>query len=99
MIIFGIIVIALIIFLVMRNQKDKKKLEEKLNSDFHKSKDEEGDAEIDHVLKWFIFGLLGDIQINLAFPGLKMDMLNSLYPCPSSLQGQQHFYPRIFPGK
>ncbi len=51
LIIFGIIVIALIIFLVVRNQQDKKKLEEKLNNDFHKSKDEEGDAETDHVLK------------------------------------------------
>lgn len=51
LIIFGLLVFALIVFLVVRNQQDKKKLEEKLNNDFHRSKDEEGDAETDHVLK------------------------------------------------
>lgn len=51
LIIFGLLVFSLIVFLVVRNQKDKKKLEEKLNNDFHRSKDEEGDAETDHVLK------------------------------------------------
>ncbi len=51
LILFGILAIAFIVFLVVRNQKDKVKLEDDLNNDFHKSKDEEGDAEIDNVLK------------------------------------------------
>jgi FtsZ-interacting cell division protein ZipA len=51
LILFGALALALIIFLVMRNQKDKVKLEDDLNNDFRKSKDEEGDAEIDKVLK------------------------------------------------
>ena len=48
---FGILVVALIIFMVVRNKKDKNKLVDKLNNDFHKSKDEEGDIEIDEVIK------------------------------------------------
>lgn len=51
LILFGIAAIALIIFLVVRNQKDKEKLEDTLNNDFHKSKDEEADVEIDEVTK------------------------------------------------
>ncbi|HMI77946.1 MAG TPA: hypothetical protein VK484_04095 [Ferruginibacter sp.] len=51
LIIFGIIALALIIFLVVRNQKDEKKFEEEANQDYHKTKDEEGDAEIDKVTK------------------------------------------------
>lgn len=47
----GIIVIALIAFLVWQNIKDEKQLEEKIKQDYSKSKDEEGDAEIDEVLK------------------------------------------------
>ncbi|MBK6379615.1 MAG: hypothetical protein IPN43_13190 [Chitinophagaceae bacterium] len=48
---FGILIIVLIVFLVVRNQKDKSKLEDKLNNDYHKSKDEEGDIETDEVMK------------------------------------------------
>ncbi len=48
---FGILVIVLIVFLVIRNQKDKNNLENKLNNDFHKSKDEEGDMETGGVMK------------------------------------------------
>ena len=51
LILFGTLALALVIFLVARNQKDKVKLEDDLNNDFPKSKDEEGDAEIDKVLK------------------------------------------------
>ncbi len=51
LILFGIIMIVLIIFLIVRNQKDKKQLEEKLNNDFHKSKDEEGDIDTDEAMK------------------------------------------------
>jgi Tfp pilus assembly protein PilF len=42
---------ALIVFLVRRNQKDEKKFEDQLKNDFPKSKEEEGDAEIDEVMK------------------------------------------------
>jgi len=48
---FGIAAIALIAFLVWRNLKDEKQFENKLKNDYHKSKDEEGDAEIDEVKK------------------------------------------------
>lgn len=50
-ILFGIAVLALIVFLVVRNVKDEKVFEDQLNNDYHKSKEEEGDAEIDEVLK------------------------------------------------
>lgn len=51
LILFSIAAIALIVFLVVRNQKDEKKFEEQTNNDYHKTKDEEGDAEIDEVMK------------------------------------------------
>lgn len=51
LILFGIAAIALIVFLVVRNQKDKTKLEDQLNNDFHKSKDAEGDIEADELMK------------------------------------------------
>ena len=52
LILFGIAAIALIVFLVRRNIKDEKQLEEKIKQDYHKTKDEEGDAEVDNVLKY-----------------------------------------------
>jgi len=48
---FGLAVLALIVFLIVRNIKDEKVFEDQLNNDYHKSKEEEGDAEIDKVLK------------------------------------------------
>jgi uncharacterized protein YoxC len=51
LILFGIAAIALIIFLVIRNRKDEKVLEEQLNNDYHKTKEEEGDVEIDELTK------------------------------------------------
>lgn len=50
-ILVGIAAIALIVFLVIRNQKDEKQFEQQIKNDYHKVKDEEGDAEIDEVLK------------------------------------------------
>ena len=47
LIITGVMLAALLIFLIYRNQQEKKKLEQKLNEDFKKSKDEEGDIEIE----------------------------------------------------
>lgn len=46
-IITAVVLAAFLIFLVYRNQKDKKKLEQKLNEDYKKSKDEEGDVDIE----------------------------------------------------
>ena len=46
-----IVDIALIVFLVWRNVKDEKEFENQLKQDYHKSKDEEGDAEIDQAMK------------------------------------------------
>ena len=51
LILVGIAVVALIVFLVMRNQKDEKQFEQKLKNNYHKTKDEEGDTEIDEVMK------------------------------------------------
>ena len=51
LILFGIAAVALIVFLVVRNQKDEKVFEEQIKNDYHKTKDEEGDAEIDKVTK------------------------------------------------
>ncbi len=43
-ILVGISAIALIVFLIRRNQKDEKQLENKLNNDYPKPRDEEGDV-------------------------------------------------------
>ena len=46
----GIIALAFIIFLVWRNVKDEKQFEDQLKQDYPKSKDEEGDVEIDRKM-------------------------------------------------
>ena len=51
LIFIGIAAIALIVFLVIRNLKDKKQFEQELNNDFPKNKKGEGDIEIDEVMK------------------------------------------------
>jgi low affinity Fe/Cu permease len=50
-IVVGIAVIALIIFLVVRNNKDEKVFEQQLNNDFTKPKEEGEDDEIDTTIK------------------------------------------------
>jgi preprotein translocase subunit YajC len=45
-IIVGIILVGLVIFIIIRNRKDKKELEQKLNSYFPIKKEGEGDGEI-----------------------------------------------------
>jgi low affinity Fe/Cu permease len=47
LIITGVALVSLLLFLVNRNRRDKKILERKLNEDYKKSKDEEGDIEIE----------------------------------------------------
>ena len=51
LVVFGLAAVALIVFLVRRNQKDEKKFEKQLNEDYHKSKDEEGDAAAEDTKK------------------------------------------------
>lgn len=51
LILFGIAAIALIVFLVVRNVKDEKELEDKIKNDYRKPRDNEDDIEIDKELK------------------------------------------------
>ena len=46
-IIVGIAVLALIIFLFVRNLKDEKKLEKQIENDYQKPRNDKGDIEID----------------------------------------------------
>ncbi len=46
-VIVGIIVIALVVFTIIRNQKDKNEFEQQINNDYPKKKDAENDVEID----------------------------------------------------
>jgi low affinity Fe/Cu permease len=46
-IIFGVAAVTLIIFLVVKNLKDKKELENKIKQDYKKPRDNEGDIEIE----------------------------------------------------
>ena len=48
-IIVGILGIALIAFLIIRNKKDKKEFETKMNNDYTKTRNEEGDIEINEL--------------------------------------------------
>ncbi len=49
-ILVGIAVVALILFLVIRNLKDEKRFEKQLNSDVHK-KDPEQETDTGEILK------------------------------------------------
>ena len=49
LIIFGILAIALIIFLIVRNQKDEKDFEKTLNNDYPKPKSDDEDIDIDDL--------------------------------------------------
>jgi len=51
LIIVGIVIIVLIALLIWRNIKDEKKFESQLKNDYRKPKEEEGDIEIDEVMK------------------------------------------------
>ncbi len=44
----GITAILFIILLVIRNQKDKREVIDQMKNDYPKSKNEEGDADIDN---------------------------------------------------
>jgi len=47
-IIFGALALILLVFLIIRNQKDKKEVIGQMKNDYPKSKDREGDADIDN---------------------------------------------------
>lgn len=47
----GILLIALVVFLIRRNMKDEEEFEHLVNEDYRKSKDEEGDVQIDEITK------------------------------------------------
>jgi hypothetical protein len=51
LILVGIGAIALIVFLVVRNNKDEKVFEKQLNNDFTKPKEETADDEIDTIVE------------------------------------------------
>ena len=48
LIIVGVVALLFIIFLIIRNQKDKKEVIDQIKQDYPKSKDEEGDADVDN---------------------------------------------------
>jgi hypothetical protein len=45
----GIAAVLFIIFLVIKNQKDKKEVVDQMKNDYPKSKNEEGDADVDNA--------------------------------------------------
>ena len=47
LIIVIILATALIVFLILKNQRDKKKFEQQMNRDYPHRKDQEGDIEIE----------------------------------------------------
>ncbi len=48
---FSIVILALVVFLVMRNQKDEKKFEDELMNDYRKPLPDEKDIENEELLK------------------------------------------------
>ena len=48
---FGIAMIALIVFLIKRNQKDETQLEDQIKNDYPKPKGDKGDVETEEILK------------------------------------------------
>ena len=44
----GIAAVLFIILLILRNQKDKKEVIDQIKKDYPKSKDREGDADVDN---------------------------------------------------
>jgi LPXTG-motif cell wall-anchored protein len=47
----GLLLIALVVFLIRRNMKDEEEFEHQLKEDYHKVKNEEGDVQIDEETK------------------------------------------------
>lgn len=53
LIVVGIAAVGLIVFLVVRNNKDEKQFEKQLNNDFTKPKEEQIEDEPDKAVKWW----------------------------------------------
>ena len=49
LLIVGLAILAFMIFFFKQNRKDKKDLVDKLNQDYHKSKNEEGDIDTEEM--------------------------------------------------
>lgn len=47
--IVGVLLVALVVFIIIRNNKDRKDLEHKLNEDYRKSKETEHTIDSDDV--------------------------------------------------
>ncbi len=47
----GIILTALVVFLIRRNMKDEKEFEQQAKNNYNKAKDEEDDVDLDNILK------------------------------------------------
>lgn len=45
----GILFLVMIVLLVMRNNKDRKEMEDQMNSDFHKTADKENEVDTDEA--------------------------------------------------
>ncbi len=43
----SLFIIGMVIFIIIRNQKDKHELEQKINNDYPKKRDDEGDIVIE----------------------------------------------------
>lgn len=50
-IVVGLLLIALVVFLIRRNMKDEEEFEHQLKEDYHKPKHQEGDVQIDEEPK------------------------------------------------
>lgn len=48
LILVGIAVLLILVLLIVRNQKDKKKVIDQMKNDYPKSKNEEGDADVEN---------------------------------------------------
>jgi uncharacterized integral membrane protein len=48
---FGIAILILLVFLIIRNQKDEVKFEEQLKDDYHKPKNEGISTDIEEIVK------------------------------------------------
>lgn len=47
----GVVLVALVIFLIKRNQKDEAAFEEQLNNDYAKPKEDENDPDPEEITK------------------------------------------------
>jgi hypothetical protein len=48
---FAIAVVSLIVWLVIRNQKDEEKFEEQLKQDYPKENEASGDTDVEEIVK------------------------------------------------